>query len=137
MNIAQIGCGYWGKNLFRNFSSLTECQLTWLAEPDPQHRPPGVRATSDWREPLRDPAVQAVVIATPAVTHYEIARAALLAGKDVFVDKPLALRREEGEELVRLAAASDRILTVGHILQYHPVIQKLKTMLEAGELGRI
>jgi len=137
ITLAQIGCGYWGKNLFRNFSSLPECKLTWLAEPDPQHRPPGVRATSDWREPLRDPEVQAVVIATPAVTHYEIARAALLAGKDVFVEKPLALQRAEGEELVRLAAATDRILMVGHILQYHPAVRKLQAMVESGELGKI
>ncbi len=137
ITIAQIGCGYWGKNLLRNFTALPGCHLKWLAEPDPAHRPPGIRATSDWREPLRDPEVQGVVIATPAITHYEIAKEALLAAKDVCVEKPLALHRDEGEELVRLAAASDRVVMVGHILQYHPAIQTIKAMLETGELGKI
>lgn len=135
--MAQIGCGYWGKNLLRNFTALPGCRIKWLAELDPQHCPTGVCATTDWREPLRDPTVRAVVIATPAITHFEVAKAGLEAGKDVFVEKPMALRPAEGAELVALAEKQGRILMVGHILQYHPAIQKLKTMIDEGELGKI
>ena len=84
-----------------------------------------------------DPAIGAVALATPAVTHYEMARAALEAGKDVFVEKPLAIEVRQGEELVRLAAEKDRILMVGHILRYHPAVVTLRELIREGRLGKI
>jgi predicted dehydrogenase/acetyltransferase-like isoleucine patch superfamily enzyme len=96
-----------------------------------------VRRYGGLDEVLADPAVGSVVIATPAATHYEVCRAALTAGKDVFVEKPLALEVKQGEELVALAEQRDRILMVGHILRYHPAVLKLGEMIEAGSLGRV
>lgn len=143
ITLAQIGCGYWGPNLLRNFSSLPDAKLKWLVDANPavqqsmREKMPGLLTTGNAAEVFADPAVQAVVIATPAVTHYELAKTALLAGKDVFVEKPMALHRTEGEELVKLAAQQNRVLMVGHILQFHPAVVKLKQMIDAGELGRI
>ena len=96
-----------------------------------------VETTREFQEILRDPATAAVAIAVPAAQHYAIAKEALLAGKDVYVEKPLALRSSEGEELVRLAALNNRVLMVGHILQYHPAVLELKRLIRSGELGRI
>ena len=86
---------------------------------------------------LSDPGVTGVAIATPAETHGELVRKALLAGKDVFVEKPLCLSVEEGEDLAMLAAASGRVLMVGHLLWYHPAVLRLKSLIDEGELGRI
>lgn len=97
----------------------------------------GVRTTRAFDEVLQDESISAVVIAAPAVQHFDLARRALLRGKDVFVEKPLALRAVDGRELVELAAARHRILQVGHILEFHPAISELKRLITAGELGRI
>jgi len=136
--VAVVGCGYWGRNLVRTFSSLGA--LRWLCDSDPvaleqQARlVPGIRATARFDDVL-NADVDAVVLATPAALHYDGARAALLAGKDVFVEKPLALRYEDGAQLVELARTRNRVLMVGHILQYHPAIERLKEVVAAGELG--
>ena len=97
----------------------------------------GVKTTRDYADLLEDGKVKAVAVAAPAALHYELARKALLAGKDVFVEKPLALRVPQAEELVELATDRKRILMVGHILEYHPAIRKLKDLVDAGELGEI
>ncbi len=108
-SIACIGAGYWGKNLVRNFQSLQA--LSWICEADPVRRrelaeaTPGLRITDSLDQVLEDPAVQGVAIATPAETHGDLVRRALSAGKDVFVEKPLCLSIEEGEDLARLAAS--------------------------------
>lgn len=139
--VAVIGAGNWGKNLVRNFSQLGA--LTMVCDPDPQacenavQISPGIRTTTRLSVIWDDPEIHAVAIATPAVSHYAIAKEALLAGKDVFVEKPLALMVTEGQELVALAAHRGRILLVGHILHYHPALQVLKKLLEDGELGKI
>ena len=138
--VAVIGAGYWGKNLVRNFHQLGA--LAWvcderaatLAEMEAKY---GVKTTNDLETVLADPAVDAVVIAVPAAQHYEVAKRCLLQDKDVYVEKPLALHVKEGEELVKLAAQRNRILMVGHILEYHPAVLELKRMIQAGELGRI
>ena len=96
-----------------------------------------MKATRDFTDLLHDPKLKAVAVAAPAAQHHELARKALLAGKDVFVEKPLALRVPEAEELVELARTKKRILMVGHILEYHPAIRKLKDLVEAGRLGEI
>ncbi len=139
--VAVIGAGYWGKNLVRNFASLGG--LAMVCDPDKEactlaaQLCPGVKTTSSYSEVLAHNEIEAVAIATPAVFHYTMAKEALLAGKDVFVEKPLALKMAEGQELIALAAGQGRILMVGHILQYHPAVLKLKELIDAGELGKI
>jgi UDP-2-acetamido-3-amino-2,3-dideoxy-glucuronate N-acetyltransferase len=139
--IAVVGCGYWGKNLVRNFWELNALQALYdVDEPGLKEIAslyPGVRVAPNLAEVLRDDSIEGIVIATPAASHYEIAKEALLAGKDVFVEKPLALMVREGEDLVAVAAERKRILMVGHLLEYHPGITKLKEMVSTGELGRI
>jgi predicted dehydrogenase len=139
--IAQIGVGQWGKNLARNFSDLAE--LAWLCDVDgDQHaelaqRYPAARLTADTDEVLADETVEAVVIATPVPTHYELARRALDAGKHVFVEKPPAMHAAELEELCDLAEERARVLMPGHLLLYHPGVQKLKEIVASGELGDV
>jgi len=139
-NIAVIGCGYWGKNIVRTFHQLGA--LRWVCDLRPQVLETvrtnfGVPTTSSVQEILADAEVEGVSIAAPAVQHYELARRALEAGKHVLVEKPLALRVEEGRHLASLADSRSRVLMVGHILQYHPAIVKLKELITSGELGRI
>ena len=139
--IACVGGGYWGKNLIRNFESLGA--LSWVCESDSETRRelqeayPQARFTSDLQEILGDSNVTGVVIATPAETHGELAKRALLAQKDVFVEKPLCLSVAEGRQLVGLASQHNRVLMVGHLLWYHPAVLKLQELINAGELGRI
>ena len=139
--IAVVGGGYWGKNLVRNFANLGA--LHTICEIDPQKQKeyrksyPGVNVTGDFVSLLANEEIRGVVIATPAAQHHQMARAALLAGKDVFVEKPLALTVAEGEELIALARAQRKILMVGHILEYHPAVLKLKELISQGTLGKI
>lgn len=139
IRVGVIGAGNWGKNVVRNFSELGA--LAAVAEASPELREglqdiyPGVRILEDFAPLLEDPSIGAIAIATPAPTHYEIAKNALEAGKDVFVEKPMTLRKRESEELVEIASANDRILMVGHLLLYQPAIQWIKAKLEEGFLG--
>jgi UDP-2-acetamido-3-amino-2,3-dideoxy-glucuronate N-acetyltransferase len=138
--VGVVGCGYWGRNLVRNFHELGAlgaiCDVN-QASLDAMSKSFGVPATQNFDALLAMEAIRAVVIAAPAAQHYSLTKKAMLAGKDVFVEKPLALRLEEGEELVRLAKQHDRILMVGHLLHYHPAITELHRMLHSGELGKI
>lgn len=140
-SVAVVGAGYWGANLVRNFHQLgalhVVCDSSAERRAEVQTKYPGVRVCADVAELWADQTVNAVVIATPAATHYALAKQALLAGKDVFVEKPLALHQHEGAELVQLAAQLQRILMVGHILQYHPAVEKLHDLIRQGVLGRI
>ncbi len=140
VRVGVVGCGYWGKNLVRNFSELGS--LAAICDSDPQRlnelkEKYSVPGYPGLEEMLALPELQAVVVAAPASQHYAIAKKALLAGKDVFVEKPLALRIEDGEELVELAKRHSRILMVGHLLHYHPAITELKRLVQCGELGRV
>jgi UDP-2-acetamido-3-amino-2,3-dideoxy-glucuronate N-acetyltransferase len=139
-SIGVVGCGYWGRNLVRNFFELGSlaavCDVS-QANLDAMVNSFGVKATRHFDEMLSMTEIQAVVIAAPAAQHYSLAKRAILAGKDAFVEKPLALKVEEGEELVKLAKQHDRILMVGHLLHYHPAIAELHRMLHSGELGKI
>ena len=139
-SVAVIGIGYWGKNLVRTFDSLgvlrTVCDSD-RSRLEAAKAGPAVRRCSEFEEVLRDPEIKAVAIAAPASSHFELVKAALQAGKDVFVEKPLALTVRDGLELVQLAAEAKRILMVGHILRYHPAVHKLKGMVDAGELGKV
>jgi UDP-2-acetamido-3-amino-2,3-dideoxy-glucuronate N-acetyltransferase len=140
-NIAVVGCGYWGKNLVRNFAGLGALKTVCDANPSVLEQIasdyPSVKTEADYHRVLRDEEVKGVVISTPAVLHYPIAREIIIAGKDVFVEKPLALKIEEGKELVKLAEERKRILMVGHLLEYHPAIEILKGLVDRGELGKI
>lgn len=139
--VAVVGAGHWGKNLVRNLHALGA--LAAICESDPRRRTelaaryPDVEITENYAALLQNPALPGIVLATPAATHYEMARQALLAGKDVFVEKPLCLHPAQGEELCRLAGQHDRILMVGHLLHYHPAVQVLKEMVAAGRPGKI
>jgi len=140
-NIGLIGAGNWGKNHLRNLKSLEALhsvlelseEITDLRKKD--H--PDVVFTGDENDMLSNPGIRGVVIAAPAHLHYELAKKYLLAGKDVLVEKPLALKVEEGEELVRIAGENNRILMVGHILQYHGAVIRLKKLIDDGELGEL
>ena len=140
-SLALIGAGYWGKNLARNFNALgvlhTLCDNNEATLTAYGQEYAAVRKTPDLDEVLADPTITKVAIAAPAAQHYELAKAALLAGKDVFVEKPLCLDATEGEELLALATRDGRVLMVGHLLQYHPYIEKLQAMLAQGELGKL
>jgi UDP-2-acetamido-3-amino-2,3-dideoxy-glucuronate N-acetyltransferase len=139
--VAVVGVGYWGKNLVRNFYDLGAlavlCDAEESVEANYTREYAGVKFYREFSTVLSDPSVTAVALATPAVTHYRMAEAALAAGKDVFVEKPLAVDVKHGEELVRLAEAKGSILMVGHILRYHSAILKLQRLIADGTLGKI
>ena len=141
IGIAVVGTGDWGANLVRNFASLPGARLAALHDSDPKRlgksaaQYPGARPVADLAELLALPDVQAVVVAASAVSHYPLARAALEAGKDVFVEKPLTLEVKHAEELVKLARERGRILMVGHLLLFHSGVRYLKDMVERGDLG--
>ncbi|MFH1262552.1 MAG: Gfo/Idh/MocA family oxidoreductase, partial [Pseudomonadota bacterium] len=132
---------YWGINLVRNFHALGQLSVVCDTSPDSRKKVaekfPGVAIDGDPVKVLSRNDIAGVVIATPAATHFDVARQALTAGKDVMVEKPLALHYSEAQELVALAKSRSRILMVGHILQYHPGLLKLKELITSGELGTL
>lgn len=136
-----IGLGYWGRNIFRNLDELGilswACDRSRKVTSDFKKRFPHIRYTNDAGQIFNNPEIKAVLIATPATTHFALAREALRRGKDVFVEKPLSLTVKEGQELLRLSRKLKRILMVGHILQYHPAVIKLKEIISQGKLGKI
>lgn len=139
--VAVVGLGYWGRNLVRNFhrlgalEAICDADVSTLNEMRANY--PEARPAGSLDELLGDSRVSAVALATPAATHYDMARACLEAGKDVFVEKPLALDCARGEDLVRRAEANRRILMVGHVLHYHPAITKLRELINGGALGQV
>jgi UDP-2-acetamido-3-amino-2,3-dideoxy-glucuronate N-acetyltransferase len=138
--VGLVGCGYWGRNLARNFFELGALAIVCDVEKsrvEEMRQCYSIGGTHRFQELLVTPEIEGVVIASPAAQHFELAKKALLAGKDVFVEKPLALRVEEGEELVDLARRHSRILMVGHLLHYHPAIVEIRRMIQAGDLGKI
>jgi len=143
VNIAQIGLGNWGPNLLRNFYMLDNCMVKYCFDINSSQWDkfakdfPDVDFVDDINIILGDQQVQAVVIATPAPTHYEIAKRALEAGKHVYVEKPITLNLFEANALIRLAKENNRKLMVGHLMLYHPAITKLKELITIGELGDI
>jgi len=141
INIALLGCGYWGKNLARNFSSLGVLKM--ICDPSERGRnlaaelAPEAAIESDFNIAFQDPTIDAVAIATPAETHCDLTILAMDAGKDVFVEKPLALNFAEGLKMEETARDLNRILMVGHLLEYHPAVLKLRELIDEGELGRV
>ena len=139
--VAVIGSGYWGKNLVRNYDLLGAlrliCDKNASVLDEFKKIYPGVDVCMAFNDVLNRSDIDGVVIATPAETHYQLAKEALLAGKHVYVEKPLVLNESDGLELIELAESRNKILMVGHLLQYHPIFMKLKEMSLSGELGRI
>jgi predicted dehydrogenase len=139
--VALAGLGYWGPNLARNFDELAE--LAWLCDLSEDNRErfatrfPNARMTGDFDEVLADDSVEAVIVATPVVTHFELAKRALAAGKHVLVEKPPALTCGEVEELVATAEEQGKVLMPGHLLLYHPGVIRLKELIESDELGDV
>jgi len=143
ISVGVVGLGYWGPNLARNFASLPGAELRWCCDADDdvrarlEARHPGTRFTADLDDLLSDPTLDAIVLATPVVTHATLAVRVLDAGKHCFVEKPLAQSVADAERAVEAAAAAGRVLMVGHLLQYHPGVNKLKEIADSGELGDI
>ena len=143
VQVGVVGLGAWGWNVARNFANLKGCKLVSCCDSDPNRLRQaaqawsGVKPASSLDEMLRDDSVEAVVVSSPAVTHFPLVRQALTAGREVFVEKPFTLKLKDAEELAELADKQDRILMVGHLLEYHPVVRRLKTMIQLGELGPI
>jgi predicted dehydrogenase len=139
-NVALVGAGCWGKNLARVLGDLgrlgTICD-TDEAVASPIAMKHGATWVDDLCAVLEDPEIRAVVVATPATTHFEIASHALAAGKDVYVEKPLALSDRDARRMCALVSEHDRILMVGHLLQYHPGYMKLRELVDEGTLGRL
>ncbi|HUA00188.1 MAG TPA: Gfo/Idh/MocA family oxidoreductase [Candidatus Aquilonibacter sp.] len=138
--VAVIGSGYWGKNLVRTFRELGALEIVCDTQPETLHemqKKYAVRTTQNIDEVMLDPSIGAVVIAAPAALHYEIAKRSLESGKDVFVEKPLALRVADAQHLIEMARTRRRILMVGHILEFHPAIVELKRRIVRGDLGKI
>jgi len=139
--IALVGCGYWGKNLCRNFHALgavkSVVDTTESGQTTASSIAPDIQVTDSLEDVLRNDQIQGVALATPAETHAELAIQAMQAGKDVFVEKPMALTLEDAEKMKKVAEATGRILMVGHLLEFHPAVLKLREMIASGELGKI
>jgi predicted dehydrogenase len=142
-NIGVIGLGHWGPNLARNFAALPDAAVTWLCDGNPaaldRQRPghPSARTTDSIDDLLADDELDAVVIAAPVPAHAALATKVLEAGKHVFVEKPLGATLAETEKLVELADSSGLTVMVGHLLEYHPAVEKLKSLIDDGELGDV
>jgi predicted dehydrogenase len=143
LRVAVAGLGYWGPNIARNLAALADVELAWCCDPDEATRArhaaafPGARFTGAFEDVLADDSVDAVALATPVPLHARMAIEVLEAGKHCFVEKPLAQSATDAEAAVQAARSADRVLMVGHLLEYHPGVIKLKQLIDDGELGRV
>lgn len=140
-NIAIIGVGYWGKNLVRVFNKLNVlkiiCDLDKKVLKERKREYPDINTTTNFKKILRDKDIKGVIIATPAATHYQLAKKVLLAGKHVFVEKPLTTKVSQAKELIALAKKNRRVLMVGHTFLYNDAVRKIKEYIDKGKLGEI
>ncbi len=143
IQVGVAGLGYWGPNLARNFAGLRGCELRWLCDGSEDARGraalqfPGAQVTAEFADLLADPELDAIALATPVPTHADLAVQVLEAGKHCFVEKPLAQSVADAERVVDAAVAAGKVLMVGHLLEYHPGVLKLKALADSGELGQI
>jgi predicted dehydrogenase len=143
VTVAVVGVGGWGKNLARNYYEIPDARLKYICDLDQKKlgalakQLTGTTMTTDYDAVLNDPEIQAVIIATSAPTHYQLCKKALQAGKDVYVEKPFVLEVSQAQELIDMAASYNRVLMVGHLLEYHPVVTRLREMITARELGDV
>jgi predicted dehydrogenase len=142
-NIAVVGCGYWGPNLIRNFSSLPECKVKYACDIDQNRLShiesvyPGIGSTTEFDQVIDDPEIDVVTIATPVRFHYEMAKKALKAGKHAFIEKPMASSAAECRELLDLAEDKSLTILIGHTFVYSPPVRKIKEIIGNGDLGEI
>jgi predicted dehydrogenase len=143
VRVGVVGLGYWGPNLARNLAAIPGCEVSWLCDASQEAREklqrsyPTARSSDVVGDLLDDPQLDAVVLATPVPTHAELAVAVAEAGKHCFVEKPLATTAQDAERAVAAADAADRILMVGHLLEYHPAVARLKELIDGEELGAL
>ncbi len=143
IKVAVIGCGYWGPNLIRNFIQIPESKVEYCCDLDKEKLKrikslyPDAKVTRNYQEVLNDPGVEAIAIATPVSTHFGLAKEGLEAGKHVFVEKPLTHTSQEARELIRLARKRGKVLMVGHTFLYTAAVNKLKELIDSGELGDV
>lgn len=143
INIGIIGCGYWGPNLIRNFSQIKDCKVVYCCDLDEnrlkhiKEKYPPVKTTKNYEDILKDKNIDAVAIATPVHTHFKIAKDALLSKKHVLIEKPLTDNSKDSEELIKVSRQNDRVLMVDHTFEYTPAVNKIKELIEKGELGDI
>ena len=143
INIGLIGCGYWGPNLIRNFTKVRECRIESVSDQRPDrleavlHLNPAMRPTTSAQELMESTSIDAIVIATPISTHFELAKACLEHGKHVFIEKPLTRTIEEAKELISIAHRCGKVLMVDHTFIYSGAVQKLRQIIDSGELGDI
>ena len=143
VRVAQIGCGYWGPNLLRNLAGIPTCEVGLLVEASPERRSyvtqnfPNVPTRAEAEAAFTDPQIEACVIATPARTHFELARRALEHGKHIFVEKPLAMTVAEVDALAALARPRGLVVMAGHTFLYNAAVRHLRELIVSGELGRI
>jgi predicted dehydrogenase len=143
VSVGVVGLGYWGPNLARNFERLRETELRWICDASEQSRAhwapqfPNARVSAELDDLLADPELDAVAIATPVPLHADLAVRVLRAGKHCFVEKPLAQSVADAERVVDAAGESGKLLMVGHLLEYHPGVRKLKEVASSGDLGEI
>lgn len=141
INVGIIGCGYWGPNLIRNFSQIPNSNMLMCCDKDVKRLEhmkrlyPAIEITTDTEALFKDPRLDCIGIATPVLTHYELAKAALLNGKHTFVEKPLSHSVETCLSLIEIAENRKRVLMVGHTFEYTAAVNKIKEIIEAGELG--
>jgi predicted dehydrogenase len=140
-SVGVVGLGYWGPNLARNFDRLPGAELRWLCDASEEALErwgaafPSARTTASLEDLLSDETLDAIVVATPVPTHAELAIRVLAAGKHCFVEKPLGRSEQEAEAVVEAARAAERVLMVGHLLEYHPGVERLGELVRSGELG--
>jgi len=143
ITLAQIGCGYWGPNLLRNFSAQNDCWVKYVVDLSAERRSyvetnfPRTRAIADLETAMDDPEIDAIIVATPAASHHQLAKQALESGKHIFVEKPLATSTKQADELVALAAARSLTLMAGHTFLYNAAVRYTKKLLDEGELGEL
>jgi predicted dehydrogenase len=143
LRVGVAGLGYWGPNLARNLAAIAGCELAWLCDPSPEARErqarsfPGARLTGELDDLLGDEQLDAVLLATPVSTHAQLAVAVAEAGKHCFVEKPLATTAADAERAVAAAERAGKILMVGHLLEYHPAVTRLKELIDGEELGAL
>jgi predicted dehydrogenase len=141
VRVGVVGLGYWGPNLARNLDAIAGCEVRWLCDADTAARDrlapsfPGAQTTGELQRLLQDDELDAVVLATPVATHAELATRVARAGKHCFVEKPLATSTADAQAAVSAAAEAGKVLMVGHLLEYHPAVERLKQLLDSGELG--
>lgn len=143
VTVGLVGLGYWGPNLLRNFYQISDCRLKTCCDLNKEilkqtkNQYPGIETTCEYLSLLEDPEIEAIVIAVSATKHYEMAKQAILKKKHVFVEKPFTLNTSHAKELIELSKQNNTKIMVGHLMEYHPAIEKLKEIIQNNELGKI